>query len=1591
MGIIIADPNDFLIENNSSNDERFRNFTPEYQNMIPYVEFFAIRKEIVASYLDTNGEISIEESNRINLLGYDEYDGKQLFTAKYLDNDPSSSQAITESFGIKSIDIKTNASYVPVVEITFVDIRGQSYFAKFKGGNSKYGVLLDFPPPLFVLRVKGVYGLLVEYRLHLTKTNIKLNASTGNYEITCNFIGYNIAPLTDINIGLLNAVHFIKEDTKNSDFQQNFKQPPRSFFEFVYISTILNDKLEDFKKTEQFKNHKIQATEVQNLKDLNDNFNKYFTEESIKSGIGEITNKDTISSLNDEKTKIITVKVLNPKDANKQLATEVVKYLDDIKNKNNEFKVVDIKSLVQFNNDVDKEIIENIYTIDYSKFYAAQDKKLNELQSKRNSTETKLDNELENVLGIGDGGWLPTIKNITELLTNDTDSFIKLMVDAANKPKQNLDDSIKKVSYKFVDNNKISNIQFPLYEEEKITDNVKQKVKLYPGAQTKYQNWGEVQLVENILNGMREANQRLKRLEELIGSTDGSSKWIPIVPSESNNEGYENEYFSNKRDISNLFKTTHKRFAIAKNYSYRGYMDKKDIYEFVARSEARNLVFAINDIPTLLQELKTFADNYNNDLNNFLNKIDDRIYKFANVKIDSLDIQNNKTPFEPKFVYEDNVVKRNSKFKGLSIIDDNSDLITDNTQTVDSTNEANNLLNILDDKLLKFYEDKEKLKLSSQNIMVFIDTNKNGSKTIAAEYEDYNSDFFVANNLYDYIKDLLEDKIKNVDFKDPQNKIVSLDDFFVYQDEKNFGFDDIGDDDIYKLYYSGLIEMPRIYLLYLGWQVTNNKYGLFESLSSIDKETLKNHYITFKGKINNILFDNNFFDEFIGYYRKGKNDEKETLIKSKINDSDLQLMKKVYLMNDSPLTFTILNSNNKIAIPQTPVFKFGDIEITVENKFKTVDKNNQNELNYFKTFFDELKIEIPKVIKQKETEQAVDIFDDVDLKTDLYYNLKNFFDRWLTIPNSEKISESENLYRQIFGNNLRDSFKYVDRAMNTTAEKTVMEFSNLINDSKDFSLSLYTVLTKFYSNNNFLFFPLQTSLIFDDKKPDLEKWQDCFKLNYKNINANKSKPAFVCMLNNSFSSNLNINSEYFPNDGLTFLSTNNNMGNNIPDDFNATDTNAYVFIVSFGKQNQSIFGNIDINTAEFTDTYESLKIADKLSKLHYDTNPVSKGQNLFNVLSQRSFSATVEVPLGNICIQPTMYFELVGIPLFNGGYLITEVEHSVDGSSNRVKTKFKGTRVGKVGLGMVTDPLVNVKSVLGVTSDSNLVSFSGKLEPEKYGLYKSMATLKINENTIIPLQLSDAGKNFIKNTIKNNKDSTQYNSSKYGNFSMKKYLSYNYNSGYEKFANDLISWINEYSKTFNINANIMAAQMYQESLFMPGAFNQVDSHLNAMGINQATLIYINDTFIVNTKKSSKFTKEEKDKIFKNISFIQSGNNKGQISYVDRPILLQNIFDNPKIMIKAQAIQLSSFKTDYNTNGIATMCLYFYAQGADKTTSYPSSIIYKINKGYDKVNRPENPPTQGTHYNKSIFDSLKKNFGFTNLDNEIDYSFNSYSG
>ena len=116
---------------------------------------------------------------------------------------PTESRGVLEGFGIKSIDIKYNASLVPVVDITFTDIRGAGLFDTIKDNErlSPYSVFFKMPYPVFNLSVKGYFGQSIDYCLHMVNWTSNFDGTTGNFDISANFLGFQQAFLNDMNIG----------------------------------------------------------------------------------------------------------------------------------------------------------------------------------------------------------------------------------------------------------------------------------------------------------------------------------------------------------------------------------------------------------------------------------------------------------------------------------------------------------------------------------------------------------------------------------------------------------------------------------------------------------------------------------------------------------------------------------------------------------------------------------------------------------------------------------------------------------------------------------------------------------------------------------------------------------------------------------------------------------------------------------------------------------------------------------------------------------------------------------------------------------------------------------------------------------------------------------------------------------------------------------------------------------------------------------------------------------------------------------------------------------------------------------------------
>lgn len=132
----------------------------------------------------------------VNKINYTEQEGFEQ-TGNYSKSIDSSTDF--QGFGITSIDIDINASFTPSVTIQFTDIRGKTLFEQGDVA-TPYTAFFHLPYPTFYLTLKGYYGQAVKYQLALIKFNASFDSGSGDYQVTCQFVGNHIALLRDITL-----------------------------------------------------------------------------------------------------------------------------------------------------------------------------------------------------------------------------------------------------------------------------------------------------------------------------------------------------------------------------------------------------------------------------------------------------------------------------------------------------------------------------------------------------------------------------------------------------------------------------------------------------------------------------------------------------------------------------------------------------------------------------------------------------------------------------------------------------------------------------------------------------------------------------------------------------------------------------------------------------------------------------------------------------------------------------------------------------------------------------------------------------------------------------------------------------------------------------------------------------------------------------------------------------------------------------------------------------------------------------------------------------------------------------------------------
>ncbi len=304
-------------------------------------------------------------------------------------------------------------------------------------------------------------------------------------------------------------------------------------------------------------------------------------------------------------------------------------------------------------------------------------------------------------------------------------------------------------------------------------------------------------------------------------------------------------------------------------------------------------------------------------------------------------------------------------------------------------------------------------------------------------------------------------------------------------------------------------------------------------------------------------------------------------------------------------------------------------------------------------------------------------FGDEILKLETYNFFKSFNDKWI---GGNSIGQ-----RLLF-----EEFLFLDKANKDIGSDAYFNIQKLIplGDPKNQKQNLYGVISMLIQGTGFDMRPLpayvnfyganysnKTKLI-PSKKLATNLFGTFLEVDYQD-----ASPKVILQYTGPTSKHLDLNKynkDYkFIDDSFNIQNTNNNpLIITAPAAFNNPDlyksNRVVAFEVSFGDQNQGIFKGVQLDQSSLRNTTESFIAMENLGRSESGSNAYQVDIGLYDIYRQSSYTCQVSC-MGNVMIQPTMYFYLKNIPMFKGTYWITDVSHSI--RSGSISTTFTGTRI----------------------------------------------------------------------------------------------------------------------------------------------------------------------------------------------------------------------------------------------------------------------------------------------------------------------------
>jgi len=1283
-----------------------------YEEGIPLPENYIIYANLEVkltkrSILVSDGDGNFSSSQRtfnISFLNSDLSKNEQTtnWTNELINNE----KVNDETFGMTDIQIKFDKNNIPRVTIQFVDIRGASLIGQ--GNNSPYNAFFSLPYPEFLLTIKGYYGKPVTYSLSLLDFSSRYNSQNGNFEITCEFVGFTYAKLTDIPAAY---ILYAKDINGQPKLDENGEELPylRDFIENI---GTLNEQIDTLKNDETTK-------EIENLRPILDrivnwkgeyergwrNRDFYSNETYIKGnefwkdlkilneyGIEFPYTKENFSL---RKNRPYTTKQELPPYAFYQ--NTKITYISG---------GITIPYLsIELQNQFTTETFEIFKDEKFGEVTKSFQKLIDDINIKLNNNKDIIADKINN-LAKKTLGRIPTIKYVFDIILSDTEIFLNKLREvaiSAEKENQSRLEIFSGVDSDIPETKKNKNVfPFPAYyiKDEQNNeykheylgnnDKVKQNRNFFP----------ELDFTERFIIFQKNF-ENTQRQNNLLNPESG---WFPISPLESVyyfNGNNPLSPYSNITNVNELLDKIIDRYVILLSSFLSNEGNDRDNLKNeleiqLAKIELSNLLLSFpensNEFKTLLKNIKT---------NGFYSKIIERI-KLRQV------INYNGTDY---------FVNINPPIIGNLVLDDNieSKILNLDNESVSSNITDNNLNSLISQNLNIF---KNNFVSPDRNIVI---DDKSKLPRLLLDYKN----FIQKPSLINEGKSTFDDNLNPLNLeeinikKDFYNSVIELENLYGVNGGTSIYFLN----NIYKINweeitniltnFAGVIELPYFTVLQIGsilWDnFNNNNFNInnIENLFDISYNAIINDlsfYINNREVfINEFLnFDfNEIFTEF--FTTQGIDDNNSDFLffnKNQLIKFKNFLKEKRILINPSyrlwknPNTELGYYSNNVSFLYQPLIYNRTNESFEIEDILK-----NAGEI-FFRTFESELKTKIDTIEKEQKSNfnELLKEFNDYKLET--YNSFKSLYDRWIANTSSDF--------------NLRKDFIYINRFYKDIGDILVINPQSLTNLFDNPKTPLYSIISNLLSENKLDFHPLPAFI--NNFNPENDKLAKEMFGQYNTIENVITEPKFICMY-------VGGTSKYIINDkvGNVFGDFLNDSPDKItPKDYNdeieVINYKPFSFDVEIGSQTQSHFKDLQFDQKQFKVTNESLQAQENIANSSNTRKGLLTSQSLYSVYLQYSYSCTV-TGLGNALIQPLLYFRIPNIPLINGYYLIINVEHSI--TPNFMETKFTGVRISNA-----TIPIVkSYFETLGISDSSG--SNQDNVNPTENGWIKQLKELNI--------------------------------------------------------------------------------------------------------------------------------------------------------------------------------------------------------------------------------------------------------------------------